>query len=165
MHGKLVGDVLPPPRGLDGVDVADHVRDGHVGRGEFLHVAVIGREPGDGRIVALLFDEIAAAPADRPVRIVVDLAAFHVRRIGVEQRGEHADQARLGLPAQAQQNKIVARQYGVDDVRNHTLFEADDAGKQRLAALDTTDKIIPEFVFYRAASNSVFGENALAKSA
>ena len=41
VDGELVGDVLPAARRLDGVDVADHVGDGDVGRGELLHVAVV----------------------------------------------------------------------------------------------------------------------------
>ena len=76
-------------------------------------------------------DQVAAAAADRTVRIVVDLAAFDIRHALVEQRGQHADQARFGLPAQSQQDEIVARQNGVDDLRHHGVFVADDAREQR----------------------------------
>ena len=67
----------PPRAAPDGIDVADHVGDGHVGRGQLLDVALVRSQPGDRRLVAALRDEVAAAPAERPQRVVVDLAAGH----------------------------------------------------------------------------------------
>ena len=52
VHGQLVGNILPAARRLDGVDIADHVGDGHVGRGQLFHVAMVAGEPGDGRGVS-----------------------------------------------------------------------------------------------------------------
>ena len=75
-------------------------------------------------------DQIAAAPADGLIRIVADLAAGDVRQLFIQQRGQHADDARLGLPAQSEQDEIVPRENRVDDLRNHRIFVADDAGKQ-----------------------------------
>ena len=61
------------------------------------------------------------------------------RRPLIEQRGQLADQARLGLAAQSQKNKVMARQDRVDHLRHHRILISDDAGKQRFAALDFAD--------------------------
>jgi hypothetical protein len=52
VHGELGAEVLAAARGLDGVDVADQVGYGDVGRGELFDVAVVGRQPRDGGVVA-----------------------------------------------------------------------------------------------------------------
>ena len=83
----------------------------------------------NGCVIALFLNQVAAAPADRAVRIVVDLAAFHVWQHIVQQRRQHADQARLGLAAQSQQNEIVPRKKGVHDLRHHGFFVAHNARK------------------------------------
>ena len=162
---QLVGDVLAAARRLDRIDVADHVGDGDVGRGELLDVALVAVQPGDGRLVAVLGDQFAAAPADRAVRIVVDLAARDVRGKLVEQRGQHADEARLGLAAQAQQNEIVARQNRVDDLRDDRVVVSHDAGKQRLAPLNLADQIAAEFVLDGSDCNCRFGIGTFTKRA
>ena len=54
VHRQFVAEFVPAARGLDGIDVADHVGDRHVGRGQLLHVALVAVEPRDGRFVALL---------------------------------------------------------------------------------------------------------------
>jgi hypothetical protein len=72
---------------LDGIDVTEHVRDGHVGRRELLHVALLATDPRDGRVVAVFFDELAAVLRDRRERIVVHLASGNDRQRLVEQEG------------------------------------------------------------------------------
>ena len=99
------------------------------------------------------------------IRIVADLAAGDVGRPFVEQRGQHADEARLGLPAQSEQDEVVAREHGVDHLRHHGIFVADDAGKQIFAALHAADQIAAQFVFDGAVGESRFREGTLAKSA
>ncbi len=73
----------------------------------------------------------------------------------IEQRRQHADDARLGLPAQSQQDEIVARENRVDDLRRHGLFVADYARKEFLAALQLADQILPQLIFHAAARRSV----------
>ena len=41
--------------------------------------------------------------------------------------GQLPDEARLGLPAQSQQNEIVPREQRVDHLRHHRILVADDA--------------------------------------
>ncbi len=43
MNGQFVRNILSAPRRFDRIDVADHVRDGDVGRGQFFHVAIVRR--------------------------------------------------------------------------------------------------------------------------
>ena len=51
-------------------------------------------------------------------RVVVDLAAGHDRDLVVEQRHQRAQQARLRLAAQAEQDEVVLREQRVDQLRN-----------------------------------------------
>src|SRR6266849_1210425 len=116
-------------RRLDGINVADHVGDGHIRRGELLHITLIGYEPGDWRFLAMLRNQVAAAAADGTVRIVVNLAAGDIRHIGIEQRRQHANQTRFGLAAQSQENEVVPRENRVDDLRHYGIVITDDAWK------------------------------------
>ncbi len=134
VHGELAGEVLRAARSLDGVDIADEVGDGDVGRGELFNVALVAAEIGDGSGVSALGNEVAAALAERHVRIVADLAAGDVGHLLVEQRGERAQDAALGLAAQPEQDEVLFRKDGVDDLRDDRVFVADDAGKERFAA-------------------------------
>ena len=165
VHRQLVGNVLPAARRLDGIDIADHVGDGDVRRGQLFHVAMLAVEPGDGRFVARFRNQVAAAPADRTVRVVVNLAALDVGRDLVEQRGQHADEARLGLPAQSQQNEIVARKNGVDHLRHHGILESQNAREKILAALQFADQIIAKFVLDGSAGEARFREGTFTKRA
>ena len=65
------------------------------------------------------------------IGIVANLAAGDVGQLLVEQRGERAQDAALGLAAQAEQDEVLLRQDGVHDLRNDGVFVADDAGKER----------------------------------
>ncbi len=150
VHRHLVGELVPAARGLDGIDVADHVGNGDVRGSELLHVALVAVEPGDVSLVALLGDQIAAAAADGMERIVADFAAGNVRQPFVQQSGQHADDAGLGLAAQSQQDEIVPRQNGVHDLWNHGIFEADHAREQVLAALEFADQILAQLAFHGA---------------
>ena len=75
----------PAARGLDGIDVADDVGDGHVGRGQFFDEAIFAREPGDGRVVAALGDNVAAGAADGAQRMIVNLASGDIGNFRVEE--------------------------------------------------------------------------------
>ena len=63
----------------------------------------------------------------------MDFAAGDDGQRLVEQRGQRAEQARLRLAAQAEQDEVVAREHGVDHLRDDGVVVADDAGKERLA--------------------------------
>ena len=52
----------------------------------------------------------------------------------VEQVDQGADEPGLGLAAQAEQDEVVLGQDRVDELRNHGVVVADDAGEEPLAA-------------------------------
>ncbi len=117
------------------------------GVASFLHVALVAIQPGDVRFVAFLGDQIAAAAADGMKRIVADFAARHVGQVFIQKPGQHPDDAGLGLAAQTQQDEIVPRQHGVNDLRHHGIFVAHNAREQVLAALQLADQILPQLAF------------------
>ena len=93
--------------GFDGVDVADKIGYGDVWGGELFDEAVVGRHPRDGGFVAHLCDEVAAELGDRRVGIIADLGACDVGAVGVEQRGERAQDAGFRLAAKAEKDEVV----------------------------------------------------------
>ena len=96
----------------------------------------------------------AARAADRVERIVVDLAARHDRDLIVEQRDERAKQARLRLPAQAEQDEVVLRQQRVHELRHDGVVVADDAREERLAGAELADQVLAHFLVHVAARHA-----------
>ena len=150
VHRQLVGEIQARLRGLDRIDVADHVGDGDVGRRQLLDVARVARQPRDRHAVAFLRHARAARRAERLQRVVVNLAAGHDRDPFVEQIGQAAQDPALGLSAKAEQDEVVARQDGVDELRDDGFVEPDDAGEQRLAGLQLPHEIVANFLLDRA---------------
>ena len=107
MHRQLAGELQAGSRRLDRIDVADHVSNRHVGRGELLDVAEIARKPGDRHAIAFARDARAAGGAQRFQRIVVDLAPWNDGNDLVEQCRERAQQPRFCLTAKAEQDEVV----------------------------------------------------------
>jgi hypothetical protein len=96
-------------------------------------------QPIDGRFVAALLDEVAAAAADGAIRVVVDFTTFDERSPFIEQCCEHANQARFRLPAEAEKNKVMTRKNGIDYLRYDRIFVSDYSREQLLAALNAAD--------------------------
>src|SRR5712664_1942819 len=84
---------------------------------------------------------IAPELRDRRERVVVHFAPRENRNLFVEQRDELAQDAALRLPAQAQQDEVVARQDGVHELRDDGLLVAHDTREQRRAVLEQADQI------------------------
>ncbi len=168
VHGELGAEVLVAAGGFDGVDVADEVGYGDVGGGEFFDEAVVGSEPGDGGFVAELCDEVAAELGDGGVGVVADLGAGDVGAVRVEQGGEGAEDAGLGLAAEAEEDEVVSREDGVDDLGDDGVFVADDAGEERgfrfCGGAEFGDEVFAELVL-DAAGEAGGGEFAGAESA
>src|SRR5260370_33722353 len=70
----------------------------------------------------------------------------------VEQAGQFAQDAALGLTAKPKQDKVVLREDGVRDLRNHGIVVADDSGEYTLPALDLGQEILAHFALYRTLS-------------
>jgi hypothetical protein len=98
-----------------------------------------------------------ARAADWIQRIVVDLAAGHYRDVLVEERHQGAQQSRLRLAAQAEQDEVVLRQERVDELRYDRIVVANDAGKQRLTGTQLDDQVVAHFLVHVAASDGTLG--------
>ncbi len=151
VDGELVGQGQAAPGRLDGVDVADDVGDGDVRGGQLLHVAALARQPDDRGGLALLLHLQPAGPAEGLERVVVDGAAGDHGGSFVQEICQRAQDAALGLPAQAQQDEVVPGQDGVDDLRSHAVLVAHDAGKELLSPLQLRQQVLPHFLLHRAA--------------
>jgi len=141
VHGQLARQVLCPSRRLDRVQIAHQVGDGNVRCGELFHVAIVALQERNRRSIAPFSNQIAASFTKRHVWIVANLASGHVRRLLIEQCGKRSQDATLGLSAQPQQNKILLRQNGIHNLRNHRVFVADDAGKKRFSRLEARNQV------------------------
>jgi hypothetical protein len=88
--------------------------------------------------------------------------------VRVKQRGECAQQARLRLSAQAEQDEVVAREDGVDYLRDDGVVVADDAGEQALLRTgdlaQARDEVVAKLVLDATvdAVGGVFGGTELA---
>ena len=71
---------------------------------------------------------------------------------------KRAQDARLRLAAQAEQDEIVTRQDRVDDLRHDGVVVADDAGKERLAAPELVDQVLAHFVLHAAPADGAAGD-------
>ncbi len=80
-------------------------------------------------------DEVAAVFGDGGVGVVAHLGAGDVGAGGVEQGGEGAENAGFGLAAKAEEDEVVAREDGVDELGDDGVFVADDAGEERSLGL------------------------------
>ena len=101
----LIGKIEPASGGTDGVEVTDHVGDGHVWRRQFLDIALFAMEPPERCRDALFRDELLARAADRSVRVVVDFAAVDDWDFLVEESSQASEHPRFGLAAEPQENK------------------------------------------------------------
>ena len=83
VHGEFAAAVACPPRAaLIGIDVADQIGDGDVGRGQFFDVALFRSEVGDLRLVAVGRRCVSRQRGTmRRVGIVVDFASGDVGRL------------------------------------------------------------------------------------
>src|SRR5438876_1747540 len=77
---------MPAACSINGIDIADQIRNRDIGSRQLFYVAILGSEISDGRAVAVLGDFLMAAAADGGIRVVMDLAAGDVRHLRVKQR-------------------------------------------------------------------------------
>ena len=146
----LVGVGEPLGGRLDRVDVADQVGHGDVGGGELLVVALVAVHPVDRQVVAELLHALPGGGQDRLERALVEVAAGDHGRVLVQEAGQRAQDARLGLAAQAEQDEVVPRQDRVDDPGQHGLVVADDAWKQRLVRVQAGEQVGAQLLLDRA---------------
>ena len=139
-----------PGAPADGIDVPDDVGDGHVRGGELFDEARVSLDPRYRRLIALTLDGLPAVGRDGAQRVVVNLRPGDDGYRVVEQVDELADDAALGLPAKTQKDEVVAREHGVDDLRDDRLVVADDAGEDALAAAQLPQEVGAHLVLHGA---------------
>ncbi len=148
VHGQLAGELQAAVGGFDGIDVADHVGDGDIGCRQLLDVARLARQPVDGHGVAFGGDALSSVCGQRRQGVVVDFASRDDRNGLVQQRRQGAENPRLCLTTQAEQDEIVPGQYRVDDLRDDGFFVADDPRKQWFPLTELGNQILAHFVLH-----------------
>src|SRR6059058_6081636 len=111
--------------------------------------------PRDARLLGSFGHELAAELRDRRERVVVHFAAGEDGDLFVEQRHQLTQDAALRLPAQPEQDEVVAGEDRVHELRDHGVLVAHDAGKQGRAVLEQTDQVLPHLVLHRAMDAGV----------
>ena len=134
---------------LDRIDLPDEVGDGDVRRRQLLGVAAVARQPVDGRRLAIALDDGAGGRADRCGRVVVQLAAADDRQPRVEKADQQPRHPRLGLPALAEEDEVVAGQDRVLDAGDDRLVVADDARKDLCPGREALEEIGAELLLDR----------------
>src|SRR5206468_5746131 len=129
---------------------SEHVGDRDVGSGELFDIAFLTREPGDRQPIVFGGHARAAGRAERSQRIVVNLAPGHDRNLLVEQVDQTSQDAALRLAAETEQDEIVPRKDGVDELRYDRFVVSDDAGEQPLAGLKLSNEVVSDLFLDRA---------------
>src|SRR5271165_1568339 len=156
MHSELAREFVAAASRFDGIDVADKIGDGDVGRRKFFHVALVGGQVRDRNFVAETRHFLTAAAADGIVRIVANFTASEVWHLRIEQCGKGSQEAAFGLAAQTKQNKVVARENGVYDLRYYRIVIADDARENAgvVVIAQARHQVFAQFVFHAASAQT-----------
>jgi hypothetical protein len=149
MDRELVGEDMPAPRRPDRIDVADDVRDGDIGSSELLDKATVAIDPIDSRRFTSDVEHVSGEFRDWREWVVVDLAACHDRDRVVEERGQCAEDSRLGLSTQAEQDDVVPREKSVDKLRHDCVFIAEETVEQLAAAPQAGEQIRAQLILDR----------------
>ena len=158
VHRQLVAELQAALGGLDRIDVADHVGDRHVRRRQLLDVARLARPPATGIwSPSALTRAWPNADSGASGSSLISLSGNH-RHPLVEQRRQRAQDARLGLAAQAEQDEVVPRQHGIHQLRDDRVVVADDAGEQRVFPPQVFRQVLAHLVSDRAAAHLAPGD-------
>ena len=131
----------------NGINIADNVGHGHVGRCQFFHKATVTIDPDNGRVITRVVDQRFREFGNWLERIIVNFTAGDDGHVLIQQPNECAKNAGFRLTTKAQQNKVVTRQQRVHDLRHHRFFVAQHAAKERPTGFQSFDKISTNFVF------------------
>ena len=107
-------------------------------------------EPADRRGVAEHLELVPGVMRERQQRIAVQRAAVDRRQPLVEELRQRAQEPRLRLPAQAEQDEVVPRQERVDDLGLDGVLVADDAGEELAPRAEARDDVVAQLVLHGA---------------
>ena len=147
-------------RDLDGVDVADHVRDGGVRGGELLHEPLRPVPPDDRQLVALGAGAGLRRGGDRVEGVLRQVRAGDRGRPLVQQGGERAQQPRLALSALPQQHDVVAGDEGALDLRQDGVAQAVETRPRIRAGGQRGQQVPPQLLPQRAGGDPRRAETA-----
>src|SRR5215472_270714 len=165
VNRQLVRQIFPPTGRLDGIDVAEDIRDRYIRGSELLDVAMFAGEPGDRRCVTLACDSLFARAAKRTIRIVVNLTAGKHGDLRIEERYEISEDARFRLSAKAEENEMMPREQGVRNLWDNGVIVTAHTGKQRLILLHHAQQVLADFLSDAALSDFFFRPRAAPKLA
>ena len=142
VDGQFVVEVASL-RHLDGIDLADQVRDGDIRCRQLFRIAFRAGQPGDGRVVPCLLDDGPPFRGDRGERILRNLRALDDRCLLVEKLRETAHDPGFRLPAFTEHHDVLAAEDRVRNLRDHGLVVAHDAWEQGIAPAQLGDQVAP----------------------
>src|SRR5262249_400545 len=148
VNRQFVRKVAAPPRRTNRINVADDVRNRHVGCRQLFDIPLVARQPGDRRIVTFGGYALPARPADGLQRAIIDFATRDDGNFGVEKLDQSTQDAALRLAAQTQQDEIMPREQRVYDLRQNRVFIAMNTREQRFVALDAPEQIAANLALY-----------------
>src|SRR6266850_2123883 len=116
--------------GFDGIDIADYVGDSDVWSSKLRDKTGVTIEPLDMRHVSVALQCLPSKGGYRLKRIVVNFRTGNYRKAFIQQFSQLADYPAFRLAAQTEQNEVVSRQDGVDQLRDNGVVVANDSGKK-----------------------------------
>src|SRR5579883_1739995 len=134
---------------LQWVNIANYIGNGYIRRGKLFAIALGTVQPCNRCSITQFSYFLNRMIRDRIKWIVVYFAAFNNRYPLIEKFDKQTSDTRFGLPPKPEQNKVVLRKYGINDLRNDRIFISNNARKQRFAIPQLLNNITAEFVFYR----------------
>ncbi len=157
VHCQVARQLDAASRRLDRVDVTDDVGNRDVRGGQLLDVARVAGQPGDRHRLSFALGERPARAADRRERVVVDLASLHHRDRLVEKACQSSQDPALGLPAQAEEDEVVAREDRVDELRDDRVVVADDSWEDRATGTQLPHQVLTDFILDAPAGDRAAG--------
>src|SRR5438552_16181347 len=106
----------------------------------------------------MLLDEIAAAPADRRKRAIVDLTARDHWNPLIQKIHKIPENPAFGLAAQSKQDHVVPGQDRIDDLRNNRFLVPHNSRKEGLHCLKFADEVGTHLILDRSCAISIGAE-------
>lgn len=160
VNGQRTAKVEAGPGRPDGVDITDQISHRHVRSRKFLYVASIARDKGDGGIICHRDEPLPAVRTERRIGVVMDLTPFDGRDLHVQKGREASENPALCLSPKPEEDHVVSRQDGVDDLGYDGFLVSHDSGKERLPRLYHPDQVLSHLILDRSTRISILGELA-----
>ena len=157
---QLVREEVAAPGRLDGVHIADQVRNRDVGRGQLLHVTALPGQPFDRGVVAGLVDQAPPLLRYRSQGVVVHLRVREDGDLRIQEPGHLAEDPALGLTPEAEEDQVLARQDRIDELGDDRIVVSPDAGKELAASPKLGDEVGADLILDGAGGISALLQGA-----